>query len=250
GSGKNVSSFKIKVRKFINDRCKRLLSESDFIRLASSRAAADWMYTLKYDFTVINNGIEIPRFIFRRETRDDVRSALGMENKFVIGHVGRFVYPKNHSFLLDIFKEIYSRNKNAVLFLVGSGSFERDIRKKADDLGIENAVVFYGAASNADQLYQAMDCFVFPSHFEGLGIAAVEAQAAGLKTLCSDTVPAEAQITDLLEYMSLSDTAEKWAEKILSYNNGYKREDMSEQIKNAGYDINQSAKQVEELYFG
>ena len=116
------------------------------------------------------------------------------------------------------------------------------------NLGLDSAVYFYGTTPNTSELYQAMDCFVFPSQFEGLGIAAIEAQAAGLKTLCSDTIPQEAQITDLMQYMSLADDTKRWAEKILSYNNGYKRRDMSVEIKKAGYDIVNSAKLLEDLY--
>ena len=89
---------------------------------------------------------------------------------------------------------------------------------------------------------------MLPSRFEGLGIVAVESQAAGLRTLCADTVPTEAAVTELAEYLSLDDPKEKWADTILSYNSGYERKNMSAEIKNARYDIRQSAKQLEEIY--
>lgn len=109
-------------------------------------------------------------------------------------------------------------------------------------------MIFYGTTPNANELYQAMDCFVLPSHYKGMSIVSVEAQAAGLKILLSDTITKETHITSLAEYMSLSESAEKWADKILSYNNGYERKDVSREIKSAGYDIKDSAKQLEDLY--
>ena len=203
----------------------------------------------KYDYTIVNNGIDTEKFVFDKQVRDKIRTGLKIENKFVVGHIGRFSYQKNHEFLIDIFNEVYKKNSNAVLLLLGCGELEKQIREKVHILGLDKAVIFNGTVSNANEFYQAMDCFVLPSHFEGLGIVAVESQASGLKTLCSDVVPKEAQITNLLEFMSLSDTAEAWAEKVLSYDNRYGRRDMSDEIKKSGFDIKYSAKQLEGLYF-
>ena len=171
-----------------------------------------------------------------------------VDNKFVIGNIGRFSIQKNHEFLLDIFNEVLKKNPNAVLLLIGDGPLENKIKEKTKNLGIEKSVIFYGTTSSTNKLYQAMDCFVLSSLFEGLPIVLVEAQAAGLKTLCSDAITQEAKITGLLDYLPLSGTQEKWAEKILSYNDRYERKDLFKEVKNAGYDIKQSAKRLEEIY--
>ena len=239
-------NFQAKIKRLLHTTCRYFLNNKNVTFLACSTSAAKWMFPVNIikenQYLVIKNGITISKFIFSYETREKIRSELKLENKFVIGHIGRFAYQKNHHFLIDIFHKVYRINRNSILLLIGKGELENEIKRYVQNLGLENAVYFYGAASNTH------DCFVFPSHFEGLGIVAIEAQAAGLKTLCADTVPKEAQITDLLEYMSLTESAEKWAEKVLDYSTGYKRKDMSVKIKKAGYGIEDSAKQLEKLY--
>lgn len=245
-------NFSAKIKKLLHKICRYLLYGKNITYLACSASAAKWMFPPKIlkknQYSIIKNGIAISNFISSHETRKRIRSELKLENKFVIGHIGRFAYQKNHLFLIEVFNEVYKKNQNSVLLLIGKGELENDIKQYVQSLGLEDAVYFYGTASNTYELYQGMDCFVFPSHFEGLGIVAIEAQAAGLKTLCADTIPREAKITELLEYMPLSASAKNWAEKILSYNTGYEHKDMSIQVKEFGYDIADSSKQLENLY--
>lgn len=251
GVGCESSKFTIgaKIKVCLHKLCKHLISGKNVVRLACSDLAGKWLYLPKHDYTIVNNGIDTEKFVFDRQVRDKIRAELKIENKFVVGHIGRFSYQKNHKFLIDIFNEIYKENSNAVLLLLGCGELEKQIREKVHALGLDKEVIFYGTVSNANEFYQAMDCFVLPSNFEGLPVVAVEAQAAGLKFLCSDVVTKEAKITELLEFMSLSESAEAWAKKVLSYDNGYDRIDMSDEIKRAGFDIKYSAKQLERLYF-
>lgn len=253
-SGIDCGSFKpdaaAKVKGILHRICRLLMRGDKITRFACSAPAGEWLFSDKCGFTVINNGIDTSKFVFNEAVRGKIRGELGLDGKFVVGHIGRFDYQKNHDFLIDIFNEVYKRNKNSVLLLIGEGELKEKIREKVHGLGLDEAVIFYGLASNANELYQAMDCFVLPSNFEGLGIVVIEAQAAGLKTICSDVVPKEAQITDLLEYMSLLESAEKWADKILTYSESYERADMSEKIENAGFDIKKSAEQLEKLYIG
>jgi glycosyltransferase involved in cell wall biosynthesis len=236
----------------LNAVCRKLLGKCHITRMACSDLAAQWMFPrqilIPQNYIKINNGIETSKFIFNMGERQKARSELHIENKFVIGHVGAFIYQKNHSFLIDVFYETYQKNHEAVLLLIGGGMLERKIKEKVHNLALDDSVIFYGPTQDVSRMYQAMDCFIFPSSFEGLGIVTIEAQAAGLKTLCSSTIPKEAQISDLLEYMPLSDSVEKWADKILTFNNGYIRRDMSQKIKDAGYDIETSAKQLEQIY--
>ena len=232
-----------------------LLKGRRMIYLACSEKAAKWCFPSSViennRYTIIKNGINIQKFSFDVDVRHSVRKRLGLDGRFAIGHVGRFAYEKNHEFLIRIFAEVKKKYSNAVLLLIGGGSagdLLDQTKEKAASLGLMDSIIFFGNTDRVSELYQAMDCFVFPSRVEGLGIVAIEAQAAGLRTLCSDGVPQEVKITDLCEYMSLSDGPEKWAERILTYVNGYERKDMSKEITEAGYGIKESAKQLEKIY--
>ncbi len=239
-----------KIKFILHKICRHMMNSKKIIRLCCSENAAEWMFPKKYKAILIKNGIRTSDYVFNKQIRKNVREKIGTGNRFVIGHIGRFSYQKNHDFLIDIFEKIYKKNSDSLLLLIGTGTLEPRIKEKVRNAGIEDNVIFYGTSDNVSELYNAMDCFVLPSHFEGLGIVAVEAQTAGLCALCSDAVPFEAKATGLLEFMSLSESAEKWAEKILGYNNSYERRDMSADIKKEGYDIKTSAKQLEEIYIG
>lgn len=254
--GHNTSVGNHPVKGLLHRLFRPCLKGRGMIYLACSDDAAKWCFPSSVirnkEYTVIKNGINTERFTFDAGTRNSIRKYLGIEGCFVIGHVGRFAYLKNHEFLIDTFAKVKKRCSNAVLLLIGGDSGEKlidGIKEKVNSLGLAESVIFYGNTDRVNELYQAMDCFVFPSRHEGLGIVVIEAQAAGLKTLCSDGVPQEAIISDLCEYMPLTDGPEKWAEKILTYVNGYERKDMSKEIAAAGYDIRTSAKQLENIYF-
>lgn len=225
--------------------------------LACSNAAAKCLCPKdvyeKREYTIIRNGIETERFIYNEKIRKKVRKELRLDNCFVVGHVGRFVYQKNHMFLIDIFYQIHLKDPCAMLLLVGNGDWKEDltniIKDKVQQLGLQDHVIFYGNTDRVNELYQAMDCFVFPSRFEGFGIVALEAQAAGLRVFCSDMVPPETKVTELLEYIPLTLSAEIWANRILSYKNeSKKRKNMIEKIINSGYDVKASARGLEEIY--
>lgn len=247
-SGNNGLVSKTYLGKALCTICKYLINDSRIIRLACSNEAGNWLYPTKYKFDIIKNGIDVSKFVFNIKIRNKIREELHIENKFVIGHVGRFTREKNHEFLIDIFSEIYKQNANAVLLLIGEGELENQIKDKVHELKLDKVVIFYGTTSYVNELYQAMDCFILPSQFEGMPIVLVEAQAMALKTVCSDAVTPEAKITDLLDYMPLSLSAEAWARKILSYNINYERKNMSDEITAAGYDIKQTVKQLEDIY--
>jgi len=216
---------------------------------ACSESAAKWMFGKYYSSAyIINNAIDAKRFVFREDIRKLKRKELGIENKFVVGHIGRFQTPKNHNFLIDIFKIIHKRYNNSVLLLVGDGELRQSIEKKVNYLGLSNDVIFTGVRSDIPDLLQAMDVFVFPSLYEGFGIVVVEAQAAGLHCIVADTVPKEAFVTSLIESIPLTEKEEIWAERVLKYNNGYKRLNTYEEVKSKGYDIYETAKWLEEFY--
>ncbi|GAB1793265.1 glycosyltransferase family 1 protein [Priestia megaterium] len=223
------------------------------ITFACSKQAGCWLFgdkaTKKSNFRVINNAIDSEQYVFNQAVRDKVRSEFSLTNKFVIGHVGRFNYAKNHEFIVDIFKEIHNRNSDAVLMLIGDGELRPLIQKKVNDLGISNSVIFTGVRSDIPDLLQAMDLFLFPSLYEGLPVTLVEAQASGLKCIVSNTITDEVICTDnLVEFMSLKSNATNWAERALKYSIKDKRKDYQHEIIKAGYDINETSALLEEFY--
>lgn len=170
--------------------------------------------------TLINNAIDLTPYAFDVAVRNEVRKELKIpENTFVVGHVGGFSPPKNHLFLIDVFREICRRSPDAVLLLAGgaaitAGSTVEAIREKVNAYGLQDNVRFLGIRSDVPRLMMAMDAFVFPSFFEGLGIALVEAQATGLPSYASTGVPAFAKCTDLVSFLSLEKGAKAWAQTI------------------------------------
>lgn len=228
------------------------LTVTDYI--AISEQAAKFLFPKKIvkkkSYYLFKNGIDIPRYVYNEKIRKEYREKYNLNNKFVIGHVGRFVYQKNHEFLVDVFQEIKKNKTNAVLILIGTGELEIQIRKKVKDLKLENSVIFWGITEEVNYLMQAMDCFVFPSRYEGLGMVAIEAQCSGLPTIVSDVLPKEVEITKCLKKIGLNESANEWANQIIYFCDGYNRTDTSIYVKRAGYDINDIVKKLERLYKG
>lgn len=221
--------------------------------LACSESAGKWLFGDKIvasnKFKIFNNAIEVERFTFNNQIRDTIRKEFAIEDKYVIGHVGRFHPQKNHELLVDIFKNIHNKIEDSVLLLVGDGFLKESIQEKVRNEDIEDSVIFAGVRSDVPDIFQGMDLFLFPSLFEGLGIVVVEAQAAGLNCIVSDQIPDEAIITKLVDKVSLSKSPEYWSELAIKKIN-YKRKDTSELIKSSGYDIKETAKWLENFYIG
>lgn len=221
---------------------------------ACSEAAGEWLFgnkaCKKGNFHILNNAIDTKKFIFNNDIRDKKRKEFLIEGKFVIGHVGRFHPQKNHEFLIDIFKEVHDKNDNAILLLVGEGDLQESIQKKVYNLGLDNNVIFTGVRSDIPELFQAMDMFVFPSLYEGLGIVLIEAQASGLPCVVANTIPEEALITDNVKQVSLTGSPKVWTEAILKPVDSYERKSTYAKIKDSGYDIEESHRWLQEFYLG
>ncbi len=172
---------------------------------------------------------------------------MGLEDAFVIGHVGRFVKQKNHEFLLDIFAEIIKLEPTARMLLIGDGPLRQHIGVKAKQLGLGDKVVFTGVRSDVPALHNAMDVFVLPSYYEGLCLVGIEAQANGLQYFLSDNITREVKVTALCHFMSLAQTANVWAQAILQ-SKGSKRENMLQAVAEAGFDIQVEAKKLVTRY--
>lgn len=196
---------------------------------------------------ILKNSINVNSFLYNDAIRNEFRKKLGISDKLCIGHVGRFTEQKNHHMILDIFRELSEINTNAVLMLIGTGELENDIRNKVNEYNLKDKVMFLGVKNDIYNYYQAMDAFLFPSTYEGLGIVLIEAQSASLPCIASDVVPNEVKITELVEFLPLNLSAKKWAEKInsLEYN---ERTNRTSQIVSAGYEINSAAQELEDWY--
>lgn len=186
---------------------------------ACSRIAAEFMFDRgvmkERGFKFIPNGIDVERFCFNQEVRETIRKELGLVGCFVIGNVGRLCYQKNQTFLLDVLAEVLKHCPDSRMLLVGEGEEKPTLTEKARKLGISDKVIFYGTVDCVERLLWAMDAFVFPSRFEGFGIAAVEAQAAGLPVICSDIVPVEAYVTTHIRSLPLAAGTVAWAKELL-----------------------------------
>ena len=215
---------------------------------ACSEYAGKWLFGSKAKFTVWPNAIELERFAYDETVRQDMRKYLKLEDKFIVGHAGRFMNQKNHNFLIDIFAEIHRQKDNAVLLLAGDGPLMDTVTAKVMRLGLNGSVIFLGSVHDMERYYQAMDLFVFPSFYEGLGIVAVEAQVSGLPVLCSDELPEEAKVCENLRFMSLKKSAAEWAREALSMCRGHIRRDMSINARAHGFDIKEQGAKMSEWY--
>lgn len=215
--------------------------------LAVSTRAGKNFYGEKIPFTVVHPGIDSTAFAYNPDRRQKIRAQLGLESNFVIGHVGRLAPEKNHSFLLEIFHEIYKKNPSARLVLVGDGPEEKNIRQKASQLNLEKQILFVGTQQEVSLYYQAFDAFVLPSVSEGFPLSALEAQTAGLPCFLSDTITRQIQVCNTT-FVSLRQSPAIWAKEILTKQEGFIRQDCSERVKQAGFDISGFFNKLEQLY--
>ena len=218
---------------------------------ACSALAGKWLFGKKAmetgKVTLISNAIAIDQFCYQPVLREQKRKELGVENAFVIGHIGRFMPQKNHTFLIDIFAHIYEKRKDAVLLLVGDGQLETTIQEKVKALGMEKACMFLGNRKDVAQLYQAMDVFLLPSLYEGLPVVGIEAQTAGVKTFLSSAMTQETKLLESTEFLSLEQGAEAWANAILQAKT-IDKYTTAEQVRKKGYAIQTEAKKMETMY--
>ena len=198
---------------------------------------------------ILHNAIDVDRFAFQPEIRQRLRQTYGLENCFVIGHVGRFNVQKNHARLLDIFAKVAAAAPEARLVLIGVGELEQAAKEKARALALDKKVLFLGQMANVNEWYQAMDCFLLPSLFEGLPVVGIEAQAAGLPCCFSDRVTDEALLSPNARKIPLDASDADWAKVILAESRSMEdREGGREIVRRAGYDICEEARKLQNLY--
>ena len=226
-----------------------ILSALPVTRLACSNDAGKWMYTK--DFTVIRNGIDVNKFSYDKKLRQSKRNELGISDKFVVGHVGRFEPQKNHEFLIKVFSEFLKVNPDTVLLLIGQGSRREAIQALVTQLDIAENVIFMGVREDTAEIYQAMDVFLFPSLFEGLGIVAVEAQTSGLPCIISENLPHDLDITTNIYRCNLNDSIQKWTSCLQLVRKNIEKEERtscSDEVCKSGYDSLDSISKLETIY--
>lgn len=223
------------------------------VKIAPSDLAAKYTFGQKAyrlaNVHILHNALDLNVYQFDKQARNNIRKEFSIgDNVKIIGHIGRFMSQKNHSFLLDVFNEIHKQNRNAVLLLVGKGELETKIKEKIKELNLEESVIFTGVRSDIPALLSAMDVFVFPSFYEGMPNTVIEAQATGLPCLISDTITKEANVTGLVRYMPLKDP-DSWAKTALSMVSELRMQTKNIMIQ-SGYDIESVSKEFVRLVFG
>lgn len=219
---------------------------------ACTEHAGRWLFGNKTfnqgKVTVVNNGIDINQFAFNEKIRNEVRKELGYrDTDLIIGHIGRFMKQKNHDFLIDIFNELHKENENYKLMLVGQGPLMEEIKEKVKNIDLTDSVKFLGQRTDANRLYQAMDLFLFPSLYEGLGMVMIEAQCSGLPCVASTEVPDIAKVTNNVEFIDLKDSLGNWNNSINELIKKDRQTDLDE-IRKSGYDIEIEANKLELKY--
>lgn len=228
---------------------KMLFGGTATVQWACSGRAADFLFRHRGEAGMIPNGIAVEQFRFCSERREAVRTALGLHHRFVIGSVGRLQYDKNQSFLLDVLAEMSRYRPESTLLLVGDGPAKQELRRKAEALGISDRVIFYGVSDHPEELLWAMDAFAFPSLSEGLGIVAVEAQAAGLRVICSEHIPAEANLTPLFQTVPLTAGVSAWVDALLRTTDcKQSRKAAADAVRQAGFEVSGVAELVRSAY--
>lgn len=240
-----------KIQIMVGNLCKPLLKKYATDYFACAYLAGEWLFGKKAvkdgKVRVIHNAVEYEKFKFNEEKRMEIRNRLNINDKLVIGNVGRFSEQKNHEFLIEIFSEIHKKNKMSTLMLIGKGEKEVLIRKKVRNLGLENDVIFMGFCNNVNELMWAMDIFLMPSLHEGLPVVGIEAQATGLPCFMSKyVITDEVKITELVKFIDLKQSSKEWAKEIL--NSDLNRKDTKAELEQAGYLIMDTAKELENFY--
>lgn len=228
---------------------KKLLAWSANLRFACSQFAGQWMFK-DNPYHVIYNAIDIHKYDADLIVREETRNALGLHTELTLLHVGRFSYQKNHSFLLDIFKEVHRIQPDSVLLLVGDtteeSEFLTEVKRKIKAYGLENVIRLLGRRDDVNKIMQAADVLVMPSFFEGLTVVGIEAQASDLPLLLSDTVTKELGLLPSTQFISLEAGPTAWAEAIVN-SKQHNRQSRYEELKAAGYDIGNETERVEKL---
>lgn len=220
---------------------------------ACSKLAGRWMFGNSAmdngKVTIIHNAIDLNKYAYNEQKRITLRKRLGIKkNQLVLGHVGRFVYQKNHEFLIDVFAEVVKKKSDAVLLLIGDGPLKKHIEEKVHQLNLSKNVHFLGLRTDVANLYNAMDVFILPSYYEGLVVVGIEAQANGLYMIASSNISIETKCSELMQFKKLDLGATNWAETIVQLLNTREKISVKQYLRDCYYDIQVTSINLEKLY--
>lgn len=219
--------------------------------LACSDVAAEWLFDKKIltsgSYELVKNAVVTEHYRFSEVKREQLRKQLNLEDKLVIGHVGRFITQKNHRFMIDLIRLLIPEKPDIRLLLVGEGELEEEIKDHVKELRLEQYILFNGPSDDVPGMLSVMDLFLLPSFFEGNPVVGLEAQANGLRCLFSDTITSQAKVTDLVDYLDIKreEAGREWADVILHLpgleENPLKRASYADAVRSSGYDIQEVA---------
>ncbi len=216
-------------------------------RISCGKVAGDSLFSPKFKYLIFKNAINSPLFTYNKDIRLLVRQELNLTDDFIIGNIARFNPSKNHDFVIDVFLKILKQISNAKLIFVGDGPTRILCEERAKKEGISDKIIFLGNRNDVYKIVQAIDVILFPSLFEGIPVSIIEAQAAGLPCILSDTIDPESAITPNVEFYSLNAPIEEWVDAVISKRN-LNRTDTTHYIKSAGYDVHENIKLLENIY--
>lgn len=218
-------------------------------RIACSAGSGKWLYG-NWRHTVLNNAIDLSRFRFDPDTREQCRREFGIREEFLLGHIGNFYEPKNHVFLIDIFAAFHKLKPDSKLLLAGGGPDFDAVVEKVNQLQLQDAVIFAGRRTDVERIYQALDVFVMPSLWEGLPLVLLEAQASGLPVVASDRITKDVQCAQDFWYLPVEEDPKVWAERLmkLSEEKIDRTADTAQCLRERGFDIRIEAGRLRDLY--
>lgn len=221
------------------------IKQNATVLLACGEEAAKWLYKSQWkEAIIIKNGVNIEKFKFSEKKRKKIRKELDINDEtLLIGHIGRFSKVKNQEFLVKIYKEYERNNHNSLLIMVGKGEEKEKIEKLVNSEHLESKIKFLGLRQDTDSIYSAMDYMIFPSLYEGISIALIEAQISGLKILASDTIDKNTDISGNIEWISLNELPSEWCKHIINVKD---REIDKEKV--VDYDIERTTKKLQDIY--
>ncbi len=236
------------IGKIIHHVNKTLFLKSHYVRLSCSDDAGKWMFGRK-SFKIISNALDPLLYQYNESYRQCLRGELNLSEGFVIGQIGRLIPLKNQAFSICLLKTLREQASelNAKLVLIGDGPLKVELQELATRLGIGKYVIFTGNVHNANEYYSAFDTFILPSLIEGLALVAVEAQANGLKTIISDALPHELDITGSVSFISLN-KPDEWINQLIENAKEYNRHTIADKVKGSPFDINVMVKTLENIY--
>ena len=214
--------------------------------LACSELAGRWLFGNKtFDkglVKIVANAIDYDRFKFNESYREEIRNKYSLNDSYVVGHIGRFMTQKNHKFVVEVFKGILELNPKSKLLLIGDGPLKPEIQSLVNELNLADNVVFAETRLDVEKYYSAMDMFIFPSLYEGLGMTAVEAQINGLKCVVSTNLPKDVEISDNIRFMNLDEDLSNWSKSCIN-------KDRTDKLMiNRKYSIDENVNLIIEMY--